>query len=282
MATRIEWTDETWNPVTGCAKVSPGCEHCYAETFYERFNGKGSFANVKLHSERLAQPLRWRKPRSVFVNSMSDLFHADVPDAFIAETFAVMAVCQQHTFQILTKRHGRMRALLTSAGFRDAVLDRQHRGVQPQRGFTDTWPLPNMWLGVSVETQQWADIRVPALLETPAAVRFLSCEPLLGPVDLKRAVIPMGDQRGHGLTASFVHAGNCCRRFHGIDWVIAGAESGPGARAMDEGWVRSVRDQCAVAGVAFFYKQNAINGRKVSLPELDGRTWDQYPEAVAT
>lgn len=284
MSTGIEWTDETWNPVTGCTKVSPGCDHCYAETFYERFNGKGSFSNIKLHSERLAQPLRWRKTRRVFVNSMSDLFHADVPAEFIAEVFAVMAACPQHTFQILTKRHARMRSLLSSSSFASDVRARQGKGVRARGGLFDEWPLPNVWLGVSVESQQWADIRVPALLDTPAAIRFLSCEPLLGPVDLASSLPAATCRCGHletdhssGHRTEGCQGGNgswenpiCgCRKLrgeqahnlgdpyanHGLHWVIAGGESGPDARPMHPDWARSLRDQCTNANVPFFFKQ---------------------------
>jgi protein gp37 len=251
-----------------------------------------------LHPDRLDMPLRWRKPRRVFVNSMSDLFHDDVPDEYIAEVFAVMAMSPQHTFQVLTKRHGRMRSLLNQTEFwrmvgehgRGVAFDRV-AGKYPTSGpmqltressASGHWetlrPLPNVWLGVSVEDQRWADIRIPALIDTPAAVRFLSCEPLLGPVDLKRAVVVMGDQRGHGLTASWVHGSGCCHRFHGIDWVIVGGESGPGFRAPDPDWIRSIRDQCQKAGVPFFFKQWGGRTPKANGSELDGRTWDEYPE----
>ncbi|EPD94552.1 hypothetical protein HMPREF1486_03105 [Streptomyces sp. HPH0547] len=257
----IEWTDATWNPVTGCTKVSPGCDNCYAETFAERWRGTPGHHfetgfDVTLRPNALTMPLRWRKPRRVFVNSMSDLFHKDIPDEYIAKVFAVMALTPQHTYQILTKRHGRMRSLLNDRAFIVAVhtetylLDRNAALGKDQQ-----WPLRNVWLGVSVEDQKHADLRIPALLETPAAVRFLSCEPLLGPVDLKQAVIPMGSERGHGLTASYVHAGGCCRKFHGIDWVIVGGESGTGARPMHPQWARDLRDQCVTAGVPFFFKQ---------------------------
>ncbi|MFJ3021447.1 DUF5131 family protein [Streptomyces tendae] len=254
--TTIEWTDRTWNPVTGCTKVSPGCDNCYAETIAHRFAGSKAFPNgfdVTQHDARISQPLRWKKPARVFVNSMSDLFHADVPAEFIARVFAVMALTPQHTYQVLTKRPGRMRSLLSNREFL-ALVDDHREQLQPGCG-DFAWPLLNVWLGVSVENQKWADIRIPALLETPAAVRFLSCEPLLGPIDLKQAVRTMGSERGHGLTASFVHAGGCCRKFHGIDWVIVGGESGPKARAMHPEWARSLRDQCASADVPFFFKQ---------------------------
>jgi protein gp37 len=279
----IEWTGATWNPVTGCTKVSPGCDHCYAERVTERFQGKGAFATVTLHPERLDLPLRWRKPRKVFVNSMSDLFHDDVPDEFIARVFAVMALAEQHTFQVLTKRHGRMRSLLGSNGFQLAVMkaavEISDSPCADIYADDDRWPLPNVWLGVSVESQQWADIRIPALLATPAAVRFLSCEPLLGPVYL---LTRYDDYLIHGRP---------------VDWVIAGGESGPGARPMQVEWVRILRDQCVRAGIPFHFKQwgewgipgwkvGETNGPLVHMGkrnagrELDGRTWDEYPTAV--
>jgi protein gp37 len=249
---KIEWTEATWNPVTGCTKVSPGCDHCYAERVTERFHGKGSFATVTLHPDRLDQPIRWRRPRRIFVNSMSDLFHDAVPDEFVADVFAVMAMAERHTFQVLSKRPARMRSLLSSRAFLDLVMDRVLReDPAARRRFAETrWPLRNVWLGVSVENQQWADIRVPALLGTPAAVRFLSCEPLLGPVNLHRghATCPVHDFSGGFCT------GPCPDRYT-IDWVIAGGESGQGARPMHPAWARTLRDECAAAGVPFFFKQ---------------------------
>ncbi len=239
--TKIEWSQATWNPVTGCTKVSEGCDHCYAEMIAHRFAGTKAYPNefgVTLRPERLDQPLRWRKPRRIFVNSMSDLFHDDVPNDYIARVWAVMAEARQHTFQILTKRPGRMRSLLRSATFWAAFWA---AGVHDRTGLdVSSSPLSNVWLGVSVENQKWADVRIPVLLDTPAAVRFLSCEPLLGPVDLAwREDGPDGE-------ASFPA---------GIDWVIVGGESGPGARPMHPDWARSLRDQCQNAGVPFFMKQ---------------------------
>lgn len=306
---KIEWTDATWNPVTGCTEVTPGCDHCYAKTFAERWRGVPGHHfergfDVVLRPERLDQPLRWKKPRRIFVNSMSDLFHDEIPDAFIAEVFAVMAQAEQHTFQVLTKRHGRMRALLNSDDFL-SDLDRQLGGNGSPASLRAEvgWPLPNVWLGVSVENQKWADIRIPALLHTPAAVRFLSCEPLLGPVDII-----------NGLGDSWMT---------GVDWVIVGGESGRGARAMNEEWVRSLRDQCEVAGVPFLFKQwgsgslwadrhgdvwaygaDGLMHTAETAPfprehvekkwgplrplsktaagrELDGRTWNEFPQSVS-
>jgi protein gp37 len=249
----IQWTDATWNPTTGCTKVSPGCAHCYIErTPAFRIAGR-KFVNgatdLQLHANRIEQPLHWKKPRRVFVNSLSDLFHPDVPETFIDSVFAVMALAPQHTFQVLTKRPQRMRAYV------NAIVDDRKRftawaanasraripqsigraGEAPPR-----WPLPNVWLGVSVENQRFADERIPLLLQTPAAVRFISAEPLLGPVDLYPQWMPPA-----GYTSCFPR----------LDWVIAGGESGPGARDCDLEWLRSLHRECAQAGVAFFLKQ---------------------------
>ncbi|MDM2398136.1 phage Gp37/Gp68 family protein [Mycobacteroides abscessus] len=294
--TGIEWTDATWNPVTGCDKVSPGCDRCYAETFAERWRGtEGHYFetgfDVQLRPDKLALPLRWTKPRKVFVNSMSDLFHDKVPDEYIARVFAIMALAPQHTFQLLTKRHGRMRSLLSSHAFwgRVGVAGLDRDVWLPQAGVSlDQHYLPNVWLGVSAEDQKRADLRIPALLETPAAVRFVSAEPLLGPINLYTDPIEAGSP------------------FWGsqLDWVIVGGESGPGARSMHPDWARSLRDQCVAAGVPFLFKQwgewtpntghryrdwaNLSDphafvmrvGKKAAGRELDGRTWDQYPEAA--
>ncbi|MFJ6061639.1 DUF5131 family protein [Streptomyces tendae] len=266
--TTIEWTDRTWNPVTGCTKVSPGCDNCYAETIAHRFSGSKAFPNgfdVTQHEARTSRPLRWKKPARVFVNSMSDLFHADVPAEFIARVFAVMALTPQHTYQVLTKRPGRMRSLLSNRDFR-ALVDDHREQLHPGCG-DFAWPLPNVWLGVSVENQRWADIRIPALLETPAVVRFLSCEPLLGPLDLFGPIVPgrgrpkltywldgrpgwgpdQTDDRGRVFQEMTVGPR--------LDWVIVGGESGPKARAMHPEWARTIRDQCQQAGVPFFFKQ---------------------------
>jgi len=277
---KIEWTDATWNPVTGCTKVSPGCDHCYAETFAERWRGTPGhhFENgfdVTLRPERIDQPLRWKKPRKVFVNSMSDLFHEAIPDEFIANVFATMAATPRHTYQVLTKRHGRMRSLLNREGFADQVLDwgraTMRREDSSPRAIHQEWPLPNVWLGVSVEDQKRADLRIPALLNTLAAVRFLSCEPLLGPVDLDQ---PRCDDHDRLEVVTDAHGQEWCEPCSadgfsgelsfghwldplndGIAWVIVGGESGPGARPMDPAWARSLRDQCQAGGVPFHFKQ---------------------------
>lgn len=296
MTTKIEWTDETWNPITGCTKISDGCTHCYAATFAERWRGipghhfEAGF-DITLRPERLKLPMTWRTPRRIFLDSMSDLFHQDIPDTYIARVFAVMALTPRHTYQLLTKRHARMKALLSRATFwHDVAQEGREHFARCQEDWLAVGamlggePLPNLWLGVSVEDQKWADIRVPALLGTPAAVRFLSCEPLLGPVTLKRAVITMGSERGHGLTASYVHADGCCERgLHGIDWVIAGGESGPRARPMHPQWARHLRDQCAWAGVPYFLKQwgefapedHGHDRGRVALIDTQGRNWTE-------
>jgi protein gp37 len=294
--TGIEWTDATWNPVTGCTKVSAGCDHCYAETIAHRFDGTKAYPNgfdVTLRPERLDQPLRWRRPRRIFVNSMADLFHDDVADYQIARIFSVMARAPRHTFQILTKRHARMRSLVGGDLYDLMVRDLADEDDDVMQKFR--WPLPNVWLGVSVENQKWADVRIPKLLDTPAAVRFLSCEPLLGPIDLSYSSFIGGDW------------------LKGIGWVIVGGESGPGARPMHPDWARSLRDQCVAADVPFLFKQwgesrplqagdhipdrRVISvareadgtwpsfqmrvGKKAAGRELDGRTWDEYPAVSA-
>jgi protein gp37 len=231
-ASRIEWTDATWNPVTGCTKISAGCKNCYAERMAERLQAMGTpqyrngFA-LTLQPKMLELPLRWRKPRRVFVNSMSDLFHKDVPLDYMQRVFRVMERCPQHEFQVLTKRPE------VAAGYADQL----------------PWP-SNIWLGTSVENALVLH-RVESLREAPAAVRFLSVEPLLGPLPR----LPL----------------------RGIDWVIVGGESGPGARPMKPEWVRQIRERCLSGGVPFFFKQWGGVNKKRSGRVLDGRTWDEMP-----
>lgn len=223
----IEWTEMTWNPVTGCTKLSTGCKHCYAETVAKRFWGDRQFTDIQIHHDRLDQPRRWKKPRTIFVNSMSDLFHEQVPDAFIRACFNVMAECPQHTFQILTKRSDRLLQMAPDLA----------------------WPL-NVWMGVSVEDDRVLH-RIDHLREVPAAVRFLSLEPLLGPLERLE--------------------------LDGMDWAIVGGESGVGARPMRKAWVTSIKRQCRAQGVAFFFKQWG-GVRKANFGrELDGRTYDEMP-----
>nr|WSZ21205.1 phage Gp37/Gp68 family protein [Streptomyces canus] len=270
--TTIEWTrnddgtpGRTWNPVTGCTKISAGCDHCYAETIAERFRGHAAFPHgfdVQIRANKVNDPLNWRKPTRVFANSMSDLFHADIDQAWIQEIFGVMAAARRHTFQLLTKRHARMRSLLNDPAFIDNVRRRAHGKGLPDADWQ--WPLPNLWLGVSVENQQWADIRIPALIQTPAAVRFLSCEPLLGPVDL---IGPNHEGHARDWDGSDYICLDCSTdeqqvpwriadKTLDIDWLITGGESGRKARPAHPDWFRTLRDQSAKLGIAYFHKQN--------------------------
>jgi protein gp37 len=315
--TRIEWTDATWNPITGCSKISPGCQHCYAERLSHRFGwttapwtAPQAAANIRWHPDRLRQPSSWRKPRRIFVNSLSDLFHDAIPDAFLADVFAAMARCEvpghpghlRHVFQILTKRPRRMQRWMTALVDAADAPDSQAMGSplaiaaqQLAQAAGDPDPaatavralewvrdgLPGLWIGVSVEDQRRADERIPWLQTTPAAIRFVSCEPLLGPVDLT-PYLPHRPHRGPGSHDGFCTVCGHLPSWHGtdvrwIDWVIVGAESGPQARPMDDAWVRDLRDQCVAAGVPFFFKQRAVRGRKVSQPVLDGQIWQQWP-----
>ena len=313
---KIEWTDATWNVVIGCDKVSPGCDNCYAIRTAHRLSANPNpqvaeaYAGTEADGEwtgqinlvhgRLDLPFQWGRARKVFVNAQSDLFHKGVPDDFIAEVWAVMALTPQHTYQILTKRPGRMHSLLASRDFPDLVSAHVERLVGEDhspvpRAQRDTvrarmgawqslvdYPLPNVWLGVSAEDQQRLDLRAPLLANTPAAVRFVSAEPLLGPL------VPDA-------------------RHYPIDWMIAGGESGPGARPMNPQWVRDLRDASVLAGIAFHFKQwgewgYAVGeerdgdvrftldgdwqgthflmrrlGKRHTGRTLDGRTWDEYP-----
>lgn len=313
--TSIAWTDRTWNPVRGCSRVSPGCQNCYAERMASRFAKAGwskGFAEatssgprwtgrVELVPGALTDPLSWRKPQKIFVNSMSDLFHEALPDDAIDRVFAVMADAHRHTFQILTKRADRMRDYFrdeTKRRMRVAAwLKGNHKRRADDTGaYLQPWPLPNVWLGVSVEDQQRADERIPSLLGTPAAVRFLSVEPMLGPVDLglnsatcgccpRRAsrwvrltervwaepyMRPGWASPGIYRAESNQHGALCVRdssgellgikpaefeALPGLDWVIVGGESGPGARPCDLAWIRSIVEQCAAAAVPAFVKQ---------------------------
>jgi protein gp37 len=242
----IEWTGATWNPVTGCDRVSMGCDHCYALTLAARLKAMGQAKyqqdgdprtsgpgfGVTMHPAELELPKRWRRPRVIFVNSMSDLFHPKVTAEFVTEVFAVMAATPQHTYQVLTKRPKRARQLL--------------------RGKT---PLPNVWLGVSVESDQQVE-RAAVLLDVPASVRFLSCEPLLGPLPSLELA--------------------------GIDWVIVGGESGPAPRPIRQEWVTAIRDRCHAAGVPFFFKQWGGRTPKAGGRTLDGQTYDEMPEQART
>ena len=267
----IEWTDATWSPITGCTKVSPGCAHCYAETVAKRLWRGRPFEDLRFHEDRLLQPLRWRRGRFVFVNSMSDLFHEELRTVLLDRIFAIMALTPRHTFQILTKRADRMREYCTDPGAPARIervvreLDRG-RALRPERR-GDGWAFRNVWLGVSVENQAMADRRIPQLLATPAAVRFLSCEPLLAPVVIRGPLQGCGDcDRCIGKRPDLCAVGS----FHlealhpdGIHWVIVGGESGPGARPANLLWFARIVEQCDAAQVPVFVKQL---GRRPEFP----------------
>lgn len=327
---KIEWTEETWNPLVGCEYASPGCLNCYAARdaagrlskspvyvgLATREPGEPAkfTGEIRLLPDRLDKPLHWREPRKVFANSMSDLFHPDVPVEFVAEVFAVMTLASQHTYQLLTKRPRRMRGLLSDPEFVKLLDDARERRSPGCGDFT--YPLPNVWLGTSVESQRYADLRIPDLLATPAAIRWVSAEPLLGALDLGRYLVPLAP-----------------RQPRSIDWIVVGGESGPRARPMHPEWVRDLRDQATERDVAFLVKQwgewspnigidewthrvDPITGALSDRPSpeetraealailagdaedsgwagmrrvgkgnagrtLDGVVWDQYPEAAA-
>lgn len=347
----IEWTDATWNPLIGCRRVSEGCRHCYAEGMAARIanaaqarlrdggrltptqeayrrvvrweqGGKDAAdandkalpqwnGRVVLIPDALDQPLRWKKPRRIFVNSMSDLFHESVPDAWIDRVFAVMALSPHHTFQVLTKRPERMQKCLT-----DTSLARCDGRGEAVHSFDPTfplesisWPLPNVWLGVSVEDQATANARIPHLLQTPAAVRWISAEPLLGKVDLTSIQFVGRSGLNEEWNALYDYELDGDGPGPTLDWVVVGGESGPGARPMHPNWVRSIRDQCVGAGVAFNFKQWGVWApnclcegkpccRTTPRPQpgppgvmfacgkhragrlLDERWWDEYPQGA--
>lgn len=279
--TGIEWTDETWNPVRGCSRVSAGCDNCYAMHTARRFDNQyGTYKGltrigsrgvdwsgvVRLVPEKLDEPLRWRRPRRVFVNSMSDLFHESLSDEDIDRVFAAMTCAQRHTFQILTKRPKRMLDYLSRDHGPVNVLARilnAARAMPKPRGWiapeSHGWPYRNVWLGVSCENQKAADERIPLLLQTPAAVRFVSAEPLLEPIDFDQSV---------------------CRKSNGtndLDWIIVGGESGPGARPCDILWVGSIVAQCRDAGVPCFVKQLGQNTIGVNLADRKGGEPTEWP-----
>lgn len=281
--TGISWTNSTWNAIRGCTPVSPGCKNCYAAKVAKRFSGPGgSFEGlVRINAagqrtdewngeityveDHLLDPIMWKRPRRIFVNSVSDLFHHNVSDTVIDRIFAVMALAPQHTFQVLTKRPERMRDYVTSrshhpeeVGLYEAIVDLS----VPKKVELDfkwfQWPLPNVWLGTSVENQKYADERIPLLLQTPAAVRFISAEPLLGPIDLAGWVKKSKDWKWFPIECK--HGYDACPVCDGepknpLDWVIVGGESQRGSRPMDPRWAKSLRDQCKAAGVPFFFKQ---------------------------
>lgn len=298
--TGIEWTDSTWNPTRGCTRVSEGCVNCYAEIMASRFSSPGQWGEgfaamkggdhrwsgkVSLVESQLGLPLRWKKARRIFVNSTSDLFHEALADDAIDRVFAVMAMARQHTYQILTKRPERMRAYFKNNkdGLRSHAVWRAMYSVPgPDHWFggptQSDWPLPNVWLGVSVEDQERADERIPPLLDTPATVRFISAEPLLGAIDLWGARYRY--PKGH-LSGAIGNWGEKPR----LDWVIVGGESGPNSRAFNWEWGHNIMKQCAAAGVACFVKQYGSNpvgplGSRLPLKDKKGGDWLEWPEVM--
>ena len=244
--TKIEWTERTWSPITGCTPISEGCRNCYAERMARRLAGRYGYPkaprhfDVTLHHNRLDEPLKRKKPTMYFVCSMSDLFHRKIHFGDIATIFDIMARTPQHTYQVLTKRP--QNALRF---FNWYTIDYGATSYE--------WPFDNVWLGVTAENQATADERIPILLQTPAAVRFVSCEPLLSEIDLSDL-------------------------YCGLSWCVIGAESGPRARPMDENWVRRLVSQCRQYKIPVFYKQKIVNGKKVSMPMLDGQTYSEFPQ----
>lgn len=308
----IEWTDETWNPVTGCTRASAGCDNCYAVKMTHRLESMGQQkytgltvlngkqdrhfnGQVRCHEDALEIPLRWRKPRMVFVNSMSDLFHPDVAFEFIDKVFAVMALCPQHTFQVLTKRPDRMAGYLLKPDRQphphavdqinqcstDDRIDIERDCVripvkkpgdhwsQAARVNVMPWPLPNVWIGTSVENQDAADERIPHLLRCPAAVRFLSLEPLLGPMNLRKGVYLMPP------TCSGDRPDEYGTTLDGIDWLIIGGESGHGARPCDISWIRDIINQADSAGVSVFVKQVGSRPYEIADNGSAVRSWGE-------
>lgn len=317
----ITWTNATWGPVTGCTKVSSACKHCYAERDWTRLTHLPTYAgrqftDVACHPERLDQPLRWKRTRMIFVNSMSDLFHEDVPDEFIDKVFAVMALAKQHVFQVLTKRPERMLAYMTRLAKSAKLLDDAARTVgytfEFQGQYLVSWPIPNVWMGVSVENQATANERIPLLLQTPAAIRFVSAEPLLDHVSLQQACEKFRYRSATPCNECHPHiVGNgieCCGMVRNLDWVIVGGESGPKARLMHPDWARNLRDECQRAGVPFFFKQTGLwqalepgeagkqefRDKQTRLQwnttfvktkgggsdSLDGRQWQEWPRRI--
>lgn len=297
--TTIRWTDASWNPVTGCSKVSTGCKNCYAERLSlqkgwsrDEWHPANASENVTLHPDRLDQPLRWQKPKKIFLCSMGDLFHELVPDDFIDRVFAVMALSRWHTFQVLTKRPARMADYLLSRRwasdprgpfYLDGPLERAVEELSVSRGIArpllSPSPLENVWLGTSVENQAAADARLIHLLRCPAVVLFASLEPLVAPVDLQTVETPDGywlDALSGILreppSPPLGGLGEEAR----LKWVIVGGESGPDHRPMPHEWARTIRDQCVIVGVPFFFKQSAAAKHNTGTL-LDGEEWKQFP-----
>lgn len=320
--TKIEWCDRSWPVVLGCTKCSPGCDRCFGESMARRLAGmaraersRGRNPGQKVLYERvvsgrrwngsvicnesvLTQPLRWRMPCMIFPASTSDIFHPKVPFDFLDRIFAVMALCPQHTFYLLTKRSDRARQYCEDSIARGYLVGQEIErfGKLPQQHsayWSDAvgrqmeesmfcWPLPNVWLGCTAENQEQTDKRIPILLATPAAKRFVSVEPMLERVQLAYTDtgedMSPSERREWGLPATILQPFGSPPGTK-LDWVICGCESGPGARPMDIAWVRDLRDQCVAAGTPFFLKQMMVDGKLTKMPALDGRVWDQRPEA---
>jgi len=317
MTTKIEWAQETWNPITGCTKISPGCANCYAERMSKRLAGRCGYPKdnpfaVTRHLDKLAQPLKYKKSRMIFVCSMGDLFHDDVQDWMLDEIFGAMLACRilnnhpDHVFMVLTKRPERMKKYLTERTpaellkawavasnwitldnpdvlFEELVCgatcrDWDENGTNSNGseykpyGYTDKlFPLSNVWLGVTAENQEQVEKRIPILLQIPAAVHWVSVEPMLSDVDLTFwAQFEHPDNEGYGVDA-----------IKGLDWVVCGCESGSKARPTNLDWIVNLKDDCQEAGVPFFLKQMSVNGKLVKMPELDGDIWDEYPQVKA-
>lgn len=292
--TKIEWADAVWNPTRGCTKIGPGCKSCYAETFAERFRGVTGHPyelgfDPRTVPEKLAEPLAWRKPRRIFVDSMSDLFHEDFPFEYIAACFGVMAACPKHTFLVLTKRPARALEFfryIAERGkaysrrgeveecFRRARQECDGAAIEASAAYEPAeidWPLPNVWMGASVSTQADLDKNAPILLQIPAAVRFLSVEPMLGPVNIEPFLQYPPFHEDYKCTLGVTE-------FRGIEWVIVGGESGPGARPCDVAWIRSIVQQCREAGTACFVKQLGANVRDRNDAGFDGD--GDWPEHI--
>lgn len=314
--TKIEWADQVWNPVTGCSKISEGCQNCYAERMAKRMAGRNGYPNedpfkVTLHPDRLTDPIKWKRPRRIFVNSMGDLFHEEVDEEFIAKVFAIMNIASWHTFIVLTKRPQRMKELLNNEDFQfhcgwfESQAVRELKIENYNRQYK--WPFPNVWLGVTTENQAAADERIPLLLQTPAAIRLVSAEPLLEPIlfyyeDGMTDCYPLkGYYESLTVNLGIVAKSGPMPK---IDWLIAGGETGPGARPMHPDWVHNIKNQCLRDNVPFFFKSwgewtteypqgtdlgnKAMAfrhektfyhvGKKNAGRQLDGVTWDAIPK----
>lgn len=276
---KIEWCEATWNPIYGCTPISPGCENCYAKAWHNRFKG-GDFS-INLRPDKLMEPLKNKKPTRYFVGAMTDIFHEDVPDGVLDEMFAIMALTSWHTFMVLTKRPERMKAyfnsekILKNITFRSCLLFKQgfieEENCLCHKLIERMFPFPNVWLGVTAENQEMAEKRIPILLKTPAAHRFVSVEPMLGAVWLENFFPQIVQEDNEGYVEVTTR---------GVDWVICGGESGRNARPVDPDWVLDLRYQCAEAEVPFFFKQWGGKNKAKSGRLIDGVEVMEYPEGM--